>query len=85
MSTLAEQVGALKLPELSPEELAHYLGLSMAQYEKYRETVTPDDLAFIQQARAVEHLAPLWESGVEPYPSDVSVNRARKQKHRSKP
>lgn len=77
--TLAEQIAALKLPDMTLDERAKYLGLSMAQYEKYKTTVTADDLAFIEQARAIEALAPLWESGVEPYPSDVSVNRGRKR------
>lgn len=77
MTTLAEQIGALTLPEMTEDERAKYLGLTPAQYEKHKTTITPDDLAFIEQARAIEALCPLWQSGAEPYPDDVSINRGR--------
>lgn len=80
MSTLAEQIAALKLAPMSEEEHARYLGLPPAQYEKYKGTVTQADLDFNEQARALEILAPLWRSGAEPYPSDVSVNHRRRGK-----
>lgn len=77
MPTLAEQIAALNLPEMTEAEVAAYCGLSEAQYAKYKQTVTRDDAAFCQQARAIEMLAPMWAAGVEPFPSDVSVNRGR--------
>lgn len=85
MPTLAEQIGSLILPEMTDADRAKYLGLTARQYEKYKTTITPDDLAFIEQARAVETLCPLWQSGAEPYPSDVSVNRGRKSRSSTSP
>lgn len=82
MSTLAKQIAALTLPEMTVDERAKYLGLTPAQYEKHKANMTPDDLAFVEQARAIEALCPLWQSGVEPYPSDVSVNRGRRPRSR---
>lgn len=84
MPTLNEQIAALKLPEMTEEDYARYLGLSPAQYEKMKPTLTDDDHTFHQQARAIEALCPLWQSGVEPYPSDVVVNgRAKRKKRRA--
>jgi hypothetical protein len=82
MPTLAEQVSSLNLPPMNEEELAKYCGLSMAQWEKYKPQVSADDLEMYEQMRAVELLCPLWQSGIEPYPSDVSVNRGRPRKKR---
>lgn len=84
MATLAEQIAALKLPALSEDEFAKYVGLTPAQYAKYKLTMTDDDRAFCEQARAVEALCPLWQAGIEPYPSDVSVNRGSRPKARKR-
>lgn len=80
--TLAEQVASLNLPEMTDDELAKYCGLTPAQWEKHKPHISSDDRAFYNQARAVEMLCPLWESGVEPYPSDLMVDQGRKRKAR---
>lgn len=79
MSTLAEQIAALTLPPMTERDHAKYMGLSWGQFNHIKSLgkITDEDLAFNEQARAIETLAPLWESGAEPYPSDVSVNRRR--------
>lgn len=78
--TLSEQIAALHLPPMTEAELAHYCGLSMTQWEKRKDTIVSDDRAFCEQARALEILCPLWAAVVEPYPSDVMVNKARQRK-----
>ncbi len=85
MSTLAEQIASLNLPPMTDEELAKFCGLTSAQWEKYKLTVTPDDVDFCHQARAVEILSGHWASGIEPWPTDVSVNRGRARKKRKRP
>lgn len=78
--TLAEQIAALKVEPMTDEELAKFLGLTPAQAPLHLPKVTPEDRAVYEQMRAVELLCPLWQSGVEPYPSDVSVNRGRERR-----
>lgn len=78
--TLAEQIAALNLPPMTEEELAKYCGLTMPQWEKRKATIDRDDRAFCEQARAIEILCPLWQAGVEPYPTDVMVNKGRRKR-----
>ncbi len=80
MSTLAEQIAALKVAPMTDEELGQFLGLPKALAATHVPTITPERRAVYEKMRAVEILTPLWQTGVEPYPSDVSVNRGRRKK-----
>lgn len=80
MSTLAEQIANVKLPPMTDEEICVMAGLPKAHWGKYIATITSDERTFYEQTRAIEILLPLWIAGVEPYPSDVSVNRGPSKK-----
>lgn len=79
MTTLAQQIAALKLSPMTDEELAKFMGLTPAQLERQKPTISAEELADYEHMRAVEILIPLWQSGAEPYPTDVSVNRGRRR------
>lgn len=85
MATLAEQIKALNLPSMTEDDLAHFAGLTVSQWKKYKPDFTPEERETCEQMRGVEMLCPLWQSGVEPYPSDVSVNRALSRRKRANP
>lgn len=85
MATLAEQVAALGLPPMTDEEMGKYLGLPPPIAAKHVATLTSEDRAIYNQMHAVEVLIPRWQSGIDPYPSDVSVNRGRGKKQRKAP
>jgi len=73
--TLEQQVAALVVAPMTDEELAEYLGLSPDQMSLYLPNVSTEERAMYDYMRKAEMLMPLWESGVEPYPSDAIVNR----------
>ena len=83
MTTLAEQVSALNLPPMTDGELSTYLGLDgTKEGPRILAGVTPEERATYDNMRAVETLIPRWQSGIDPYPSDVSVNRERGRKRK---
>ena len=83
MSTLAEQTRALNLPPMTDEEMGDYLGLPRAVAAKHVAKLSPEERAVYDNMRAVETLIPRWQSGIDPYPSDVSVNRGNGRKKKA--
>jgi hypothetical protein len=75
--TLAEQVKSLNLPPMTQDELAVYCGLTPLQWSNLKVPIDADTVAFCHEARALEILLPRWQAGIDPYPSDVNVNKAR--------